>query len=627
MNDTKTKHPLLYDIALLLVILAGFWFRSVGLNWDENQHLHPDERFLTMVETALVPNSAADEIVTPPPEGCEAWGGYFDTACSSLNPNNRGYGFFVYGTLPIFVVRYVAEWVGETGYDQVHLVGRQLSALADLLTIVILYFIVARVYNRKIALLAAAFSALAVLQIQQSHFFTVDTFVNLFMFLTLYFAVEIAFSLFSTLIPFIVVIPDKERKELTYSRTRLEHKTEIRSYLVIGLIFLKYYFLAITQYALRLLKTPLFWLSLAFGFSLGMAVASKINAAVLAILLPAAFYYQYSAANHSEDIERSETYDYWTQIIVLLAVGALASLLAFRIFQPYAFNGPGFFGMIPNETWVGNIMEQRAQASGDADLPFAFQWARRSHLYSFENLTKWGLGLPLGILAWAGFLWMGWSTLKGERRHLLLWGWTAFYFLWQSMQFNPTMRYQLPVYPLLAMMAAWVVFRKPKILRVAGALVLVATALWAYAFVQIYQRPHTRVAAARWIYNNVPGAINLRIEQGDGEIYQQPLTYPMGLPLQANVPYNNHFVPKVDGMLTEVSFAHIQDASDPTPKTLNLLIATQPNALPEQALATASLTEYFVTNSAYALTLDTPLALVAGETYFLNLTTDYGVLT
>ena len=49
--------------------------------------------------------------------------------------------------------------------------------------------------------------------------------------------------------------------------------------------------------------------------------------------------------------------------------------------------------------------------------------------------------------------------LKGEwRQHILLWSWTAIYFIWQSLQYNPTMRYQLPVYPLLAMMAAWLVY-------------------------------------------------------------------------------------------------------------------------------------------------------------------------
>ncbi len=194
MKKSENKYSFLYDIALVLVILAGFWFRSVGLDWDEGQHLHPDERFLTMVETSIVPVDLANETLGEPPDGCQEWGGYFDTKCSSLNPHNRGHGFFVYGTLPIFVTRYVAEWMGETGYGSVHLVGRQLSALVDLLSIILLYFIVARVYHKKVALLSAAFSALAVLQIQQSHFFTVDTFVNLFMFLAIYFAVEIAFG-------------------------------------------------------------------------------------------------------------------------------------------------------------------------------------------------------------------------------------------------------------------------------------------------------------------------------------------------------------------------------------------------------------------------------------------------
>ena len=141
MTDSKNKYSLFYDIALVLVIMAGFWFRSVGLDWDEGQHLHPDERFLTMVETSIVP-IGMDERLGDPPEGCDSWGGYFDTACSSLNPNNRGHGFFVYGTLPIFATRYIAEWTGETGYGDVHLVGRQLSAFVDLLSIIFLYFIV-----------------------------------------------------------------------------------------------------------------------------------------------------------------------------------------------------------------------------------------------------------------------------------------------------------------------------------------------------------------------------------------------------------------------------------------------------------------------------------------------------
>ena len=125
---------------------------------------------------------------------CEAWGGYFDTACSPLNPNNRGYDFYVYGTLPIFIVRYAAEWLEQTGYGEVYLVGRMLSALSDLLVIVLVYGMATRIYDRRVGLLAAGFTAFSVLLIQQSHFFTVDTFTNFFIFLALYFAVWIATS-------------------------------------------------------------------------------------------------------------------------------------------------------------------------------------------------------------------------------------------------------------------------------------------------------------------------------------------------------------------------------------------------------------------------------------------------
>ena len=31
----------------------------------------------------------------------------------------------------------------------------------------------------------------------------------------------------------------------------------------------------------------------------------------------------------------------------------------------------------------------------------------------------------------------------------------AFYFMWQSISFNPTMRYLLPIYPALAIFAGW----------------------------------------------------------------------------------------------------------------------------------------------------------------------------
>ncbi len=164
------------EISLLLILALGIYFRFVGLNWDENNHLHPDERFLTMVASSISSVSSLGE--------------YFNSAVSTLNPNNVGFGFFVYGDFPLIVIRYIAESFSQTGYDQIFLVGRQLSALADVLTILLVYLIGSRLYQRWVGVIAAAFAAFSVVPIQQAHFFTVDTFANLFGFLAVYLVVR-----------------------------------------------------------------------------------------------------------------------------------------------------------------------------------------------------------------------------------------------------------------------------------------------------------------------------------------------------------------------------------------------------------------------------------------------------
>ena len=193
---TQPKRVWIFDLLLIPVLIAATYLRVIGLNWDDNQHLHPDERFLTMVETALQVKKCSDpslQLEACPPDEVRSigFGDYLDTATSPLNPQNRGFGFFVYGDFPIILVRYIAEWVGQTGYDQVDLVGRQVSALGDLLTILLIYIIAARLYDRRVALLTASFTSLAVLEIQLSHFFIVDTVANLFIFLAAYFAIQI----------------------------------------------------------------------------------------------------------------------------------------------------------------------------------------------------------------------------------------------------------------------------------------------------------------------------------------------------------------------------------------------------------------------------------------------------
>ena len=147
----KENAPLAGCFTRGVCIRGRRFFTFNGMDWDEEQHLHPDERFLTMVSSAIEP--------------VESLGNYFDTANSTLNPHNRGYTFYVYGTLPLIVaVSSLGESLEMAGYGDIHLVGRALSATVDLLTVLLVFLTGERLYDRRVGVWAAAFSAVAVLQ-------------------------------------------------------------------------------------------------------------------------------------------------------------------------------------------------------------------------------------------------------------------------------------------------------------------------------------------------------------------------------------------------------------------------------------------------------------------------------
>ncbi len=381
-----------------------------------------------------------------------------------------------------------------------------------------------------------------------------------------------------------------------------------------------------------------------------MAVASKLNAAAVAILLPAALGLFLLRLPPTERQKRL------IPAVGYLMMAAFVSLLVFRIFQPYAFSGPGFFGLKPNPVWVDNIREQRAQSTGDVDFPPAMQWARRPVWFSLQNMVVWGFGLPLGLLAWAGFLWVGWRLLNGWKKrppewfsHALIWGWTALYFIWQSLQMNPTMRYQLLIYPTLTILAAWAVFSlydsarlqktgdagsKPWKFKkwykfgaiLIGSAVLLATAAYAYAFTQIYLRPITRVAASRWIYQNIPGPITLPIQTETG-VQNQILAFPYEYQILPELPFTASFKPNAAGLLSEIVLPRVIDKSAaPEPITLTASINSLPGS--EEALTSGSSTTSVsadrgegASESSLVIPLDPPLQLDPMSTYNLVLST------
>ena len=145
---------------------------------------------------------------------------------------------------------------------------------------------------------------------------------------------------------------------------------------------------------------------------------------------------------------------------------------------------------------------------------------------------------------------------EGEWQHTaLLWGWTGIYFLWQSLAKNPTMRYQLLIYPTLGIFAAWAVFtlwdagkraeRGGRALRllagVIGAGVLLATYGWAYAFtISVYNQPVTRIAATRLDLQKYPRADQSSDPNWRGSIEPADF-FPILLLHSAGHPLSNQF--------------------------------------------------------------------------------------
>ena len=532
MNGLKTA-----ALLSLILALAGV-FRFAGLNWDEGTHLHPDERFLTMVAAAIEPAGSFEE--------------YFNTSASRLNPANAGHPFFVYGTLPLFIVRYLAEATGLTGYDRIHLLGRFLSGFCNLASVLLIFYIGRRLYGTAAGLWAALFAACNVLFIQLSHFFIVDTFALLFSLPLLYLSVGISFPRHA-------------------AGGRQDDSCPVLECLL-------------------------------FSFFFGLSLASKLSFGLAGLLLPAAL------ALRSAGAPRSGRLRFVLRMLPWLGLCALTACVVFRVCQPYAFAGPGFFSWSLSPDWLKSIKDLASLTSGLVDWPPSLQWVRRTPLFSLENLVLWGMGAVQGLLAAGALIALCCRMAQGGwRRHALIPGWTLLCLFTTSCLWNSTMRYQLLSYPGCIIAAAWAAAALQARWRSAparqkcpqgaerlrryacGALVVVlgVTAVaWAAAFVRIYARQHTRVAASLWMHEHIPSAVNVRMLTAKGCV-SQPLTAANSVRISHDGPLSIDFFTKQAGVIEDIAIPHAADRTGlPADKHLSCTLISPAHA--DRILATAA---------------------------------------
>ncbi len=434
------------SILLLAIILTASYFRFVGSNWDEFSHLHPDERYMTMV---------ASDIKWP-----EDFKTYLDPELSPLSPFNNNYGSYIYGTFPLFFVKYIADSLELDNYMNLNLVGRAISGFVDLGSLLFVFFIGNNIYKRRFGLLAAALYALAVMPIQQSHFFTTDTYETFFILLT-----------FSLLIVFL--------------RTR----------------------------------SPLLNVSMSIfiGVAIGFGLASKLSAVVFGAIIALALMMKFIKQLGKISLPRNLFY-----IIDFGILIGITTYCVFRLLQPYLFQNSSWFDITPNPDFIGSFNFQRLAIQGEVMFPPQWQWVDKpAYLFPAKNILLWGVGFPIGVAFLFGCLYFVYEQLLFLKTHrkikelatpltsplLLAFIWIVLDFIYRGGNFVVSFRYLLAIIPFIILFAAYALIqlktRRTKLYYTFTFLVISLSFLWAMAFTSIYRTTTTRVAASEWIYANI----------------------------------------------------------------------------------------------------------------------------
>ncbi len=438
-------------LALGALYLCSLLLRLYGLDWDQGNSFHPDERQILFHVTAL--------------RWPTSWIQLLDPMQSPLNPH-----FFAYGSFPIYLLALVGsilhyDFASPTTFVNLTFIGRAISALFDSGTILLTAWLgwhltnndlAGRSYAWKVAFFAAALVAFTPLQLQLSHFYTVDTLLLFFVMLTMLAC---------------VVLVDTEK--------------------------------------------PLRW-ALVVGLGYGLALATKFSAAPLMVPLLVALGLRWYRKRDLLDA------------VFLLVLAAFVTLTVFFLVEPYA--------LLDFSNFRDLVMQEGNIARGVSDVPYTRQFAGTIPLlYEGQNMILWGMGVTLGCCAVVALLWFLWRGLKRDAGSwLVVLSWVLVYSAIIGSFYTKFMRYMLPAYPFLTLMAATGVlalwhrlawreqgFVQPskRVLSLVRAcllvIVLAGTIFQGLALLNVYSQPNTRVQASLWMYHHLhPGSV-LTYEQWD----------------------------------------------------------------------------------------------------------------
>ncbi len=257
---------------------------------------------------------------------------------------------------------------------------------------------------------------------------------------------------------------------------------------------------------------------IAAGAAWGLALATKVTAGLLLVPLGMAW---------GLGVQR------WRQGLAGLSLTAGVALFVFLAAEPYA--------LIDAPTFVQHTLNEIAVARGKVVFPYTVQYLGTTPwLYPIWQTAWWGLGLPLGLVAWGGLVYLAARAWRGHRADTVLLAWTLAYFAAIGGSFAKPLRYMLPLMPLLCIAGAALLAsrRSPFAIRhspvpglishfsfLFSCLTVALTLLYATAFVGgVYGQTHPWLTASEWVYRHVPTGAVIAVE-----------TWEHGLPVEMTI--------------------------------------------------------------------------------------------
>ena len=256
------------------------------------------------------------------------------------------------------------------------------------------------------------------------------------------------------------------------------------------------------------------------GLMLGLAIAPKVS--ILPILAPLFLVYWYRVLDEVDGNWSEITPEVVRRIFGHAVLAAAIAAGVFLITAPYA--------LLDIKAFAGDVATQADMARHAGLWPFTVQYiGTPAFIYQIQQSSVWGLGIPLGVVAWFSIpftVLVAKFSKRSRRADLFLLAWVVPGFIFLETFEVHFLRYVFPLMPVMIIMGArmllWMVeasrplssrlnWRRAELSRFLPGLAIAvvifvvgATAFYALAFQRVYAEDHPAVTASEWINENVP---------------------------------------------------------------------------------------------------------------------------